>query len=978
MRKFLLSLLLLAGVATTANLVFAGDWENFPNGREPLYHGSHSAVQKYSSTLGSSFGYGDSTYIGYSPGNGSPANPWSIKASTTTAATTDVHRPPKAGCMWQWDPAEAGNTFINGDSLEGWWPIRLQWRYLLDTTQPDFNLPGAAVDFGNLTNYYPVHGRTTGVIGVWHHDQGGDPTGTGTALNGAPSNHVTWVPLQGQYSAWCGLREHLDVSQADAITGNPFNADAAMWNVHIRYSGGIAVPKFPGYVDQWDQMLYRDIDMSAHTDNNLVLGFQYSTRMSTGADLIGWFDKDPLSPTSSLAGLNCSTGNYISNWDLAGAGPVDSFMVYVGQPTEGTFQQFNGCGDAKPRAAIYDPLRRWFDEVVEANDPGKVIELISAAGNDSNHVIAGGTAITVTNSQLSPILGASGGKVRLVFRVKTNSQISDATNNGYNSRGRGAAQVDNVTYTLTPSGAASPAGWGDFEAANSIDNTQNALNAWRSTGKPPTIMTHVAQLNSAGNPYTDLCGADPTQVGRICSMAGGIITFGRASDGAIGDPTPFTSDHEISNGIMSPTIQLRSNNGVWPNTIGIKAPGNPGDAIASNDAMVDYETYTEATTDGAPPTATGITYRWLFQLYPQLTNNNVKQWGNLIRSFANYQTDKICFRSLPGITGQEGTGSALGMYKYSTAAAENPNYPDSIKIGWHEESTCYTTGVNACNPTGGVYIDNVSLVLVDGTPLPLSAEIWNWWQTSFPWNDAVTPAFAASFDTAAILVKSGLDIGPADGLNSFDVPGDSIVCAAAGVAPTRIDLVFRILPGPGNYRIVGNSSSGLTPNPSAGTPTTGVGRPAVVSNIASSNLFETFLANNGPFGTPGGHGGTWNPNVWNSARCDTTEANLFPRSVGAPQAQSWQSTYIDAEVGLGPGDAYSGSTVVRSGIGIPRHKCFLASNTAELTDIDCQHDPPAVGAGYDLTWVTATGSGYDGVPTTKEGTRHVAPQSAAS
>src|SRR4029079_8570612 len=118
-----------------------------------------------------------------------------------------------------------------------------------------------------------------------------------------------------------------------------------------------------------------------------------------------------------------------------------------------------------------DPLRRWFDEVVEANDPGKVIELISAAGNDSNHVVN----VTIPNSQLSSILGASGGKVRLVFRVKTNSQVSDVTTGSYNSRGRGAAQIDNVTYSIS-GGASNPAGWGDFESATAINNSQTALN----------------------------------------------------------------------------------------------------------------------------------------------------------------------------------------------------------------------------------------------------------------------------------------------------------------------------------------------------------------------------------------------------------------------------------------------------------------------------------------------------------------------
>jgi hypothetical protein len=388
--------------------------------------------------------------------------------------------------------------------------------------------------------------------------------------------------------------------------------------------------------------------------------------------------------------------------------------------------------------------------------------------------------------------------------------------------------------------------------------------------------------------------------------------------------------------------------------------------------------------------------------YPQLSGGsdpNKPQWGNMIRSFANYQTDAICFRSLPGITGQEGTMLALGMFKYSTAAAQNAAYPDSMKIGWMMESTCYTSGVNACNPTGGVYIDNVSVAIVDGTALPISAEIWNFYQTAFPWNEAVTPVTAASFDTAAILVKTGLDIGPDDALNSYCIPGDSIVASASGIAPIRMDLVFRILPGPGNYRVVGSSSSGLTPVPGVGnltSPATQTAtRPAVVPLVSGANGFwASFLADNGPFGTTStkanppaagkgvgaasGHtGGVWDPNVWNSARADTAEFSFFPRSVGVPSAISWMSTYHEEELGIGSGDGYAATTVHRPGLGLSRHKCFLASNLADPNDIDCIHDPPSSGTGYDLSWVTdqpsgtpaTNGSGYNGQPNTVEGTK---------
>ena len=47
-----------------------------------------------------------------------------------------------------------------------------------------------------------------------------------------------------------------------------------------------------------DQMLYRDINMSANTGSSLTVSFRYRTNMSTGfgnmaSTRTGWFDKDP-------------------------------------------------------------------------------------------------------------------------------------------------------------------------------------------------------------------------------------------------------------------------------------------------------------------------------------------------------------------------------------------------------------------------------------------------------------------------------------------------------------------------------------------------------------------------------------------------------------------------------------------------------------------------------------------------------------
>jgi hypothetical protein len=49
---------------------------------------------------------------------------------------------------------------------------------------------------------------------------------------------------------------------------------------------------------------------------------------------------------------------------------------------------------------------------------------------------------------------------------------------------------------------------GNFESAGSIDNDPNvsALDAWKSTGKPPAIYSHLEQLTSVV--YEDICGPE--------------------------------------------------------------------------------------------------------------------------------------------------------------------------------------------------------------------------------------------------------------------------------------------------------------------------------------------------------------------------------------------------------------------------------------------------------------------------------------
>src|SRR6185295_6839886 len=116
--------------------------------------------------------------------------------------------------------------------------------------------------------------------------------------------------------------------------------------------------------------------------------------------------------------------------------------------------------------------------------------------------------------------------------------------------------------------------------------------------------------------------------------------------------------------------------------------------------------------------------------------------------------------------------------------------------------------VNGVTDRGG-YFDNFSLTVVATPPaVALSVNTWNWLQDTFPFND--TPGIAgvpAAFDTTTALVKTGVNIAPSTGNTSrFDVPGDTSLVFAPG-ASVRVDLVFRILPGPGNYVDASNGAN---------------------------------------------------------------------------------------------------------------------------------------------------------------------------
>jgi hypothetical protein len=206
----------------------------------------------------------DTVYVGKSHSNHvAPDNYWNIYTGTYLPGINV-----STNAVWDWDNTVGTQA---PDSLQGWWPIREQYNAAGGLTLTDDQRPWWALDHGNSGNYVIAQGsaakRTYGVVSYWHADPGNN---AGSAM--------MWSPITGTKSAWCGLRQHGDLSVVDAVTKNPFNQDVVQFlgrgNV-----GGVGSPqRFPGYVDQADQMLYRDIAMTP--SQTLTVGFNYRTRMS--------------------------------------------------------------------------------------------------------------------------------------------------------------------------------------------------------------------------------------------------------------------------------------------------------------------------------------------------------------------------------------------------------------------------------------------------------------------------------------------------------------------------------------------------------------------------------------------------------------------------------------------------------------------------------------------------------------------------
>ncbi|HTM57063.1 MAG TPA: FlgD immunoglobulin-like domain containing protein [Candidatus Udaeobacter sp.] len=147
----------------------------------------------------------------------------------------------------------------------------------------------------------------------------------------------------------------------------------------------------------------------------------------------------------------------------------------------------------------------------------------------------------------------------------------------------------------------------------------------------------------------------------------------------------------------------------------------------------------------------------------------------------------------------------------------------------------------------------------------------DWYQDAFPLDDSafVSPRF---FSRATALIGSGRNTAALTGnLQRHDIPQGWARVTPTG-AVTRVDLVFRIFPGPGNYRDSSKTSSGLITFPA-------VYPGGVQISPGDGTFWSKYIASAGTYGTgsPGTNGTPhfpslpyserWDPTTWNSERC---------------------------------------------------------------------------------------------------------------
>ena len=721
-----------------------------------------------------------------------------------------------------------------------------------------------------------------------------------STVSGSPGN------INGARSAWCGLRPTSDTgAPIDELTGNPFTNAENQWDTR---GGGAVRSAYPGYSNLWNQLLYRDFTYSGAS-----IPMSFRVRTDFGVLVTGdpagsaWFTPDPT-----------SVSNLVLN-------PADSLCVWIGKPKD---------------TLVYDTNRRYLSEVVDFGSSPQPQKLYSAKGRlPIDRVAATDTTINVTIPT-----AAWGATVRVVFQVHTNRAESDQATSatGFNSLD-GAVVLDDVNVGGNIS---------TFDAAQSIrprvllsqaglETAISPATTWITTGRPPAWYGHIHNANDL--PYDDPCGGLDGSGARTCNLAGNIMVMSNHDDAS------HNFYRESQNWAVSPTIVL---NPSAPQGILQGTPAGLQTAASKLNMQWDYYSGFD---DNA---VTGIFF-WYAVRYMgtglatlnQIAAPFVANWSpfntlGFISSFGS-----------PNCQVNFTDGDMEGIIPIANS--------DSCQIAFENQTRCGRFGATACGETRGSYWDNVQAGFVRaGAAVPaVSTGGWMLYGDTFPFSEDVAPG-TVNFDTTTALVMNSLNNGTAQGGQGV-ARGDTLVYQSAFAGgDARMDLVFRIWPGPGNYagRNTGAGSQDpwtLRHNRILKVPAVG----DVAGNYASANdgsFWGQYMGNNGQVGSASGHTATyWDPQTWNSARMDSGQANYYPiqqRAIGLPTVDTWQSTYHELDPNY---------TI----LGITRDLCFLVDPALANDHTNtCCSAAQCGAAPFNTTWPPA---GYDPTATTStiEGTK---------
>jgi hypothetical protein len=826
------------------------------------------------------------------------------------------------GGKWDFDTPYYAADLTGTDSTQFWTFVQAPQasdgttKYLTTVSRPFWYY-----DYGNdvcngdhnLTADRLAHGRATRIVGfagVWHQDNLTTVPDTGRVSPGFATN------ITGSGSAWCGLRACGDLNApVDPYSGNRYSAD----NERMDFRGP-ASPRsaWPGYAGQWDQLMYRDFPYSAVTPGTIQFDFRAELNPSPTGDPGtppnnggGWFTPDPF----SSANLVC-----IAN---SGAEPVDSFEVWVGAPKE---------------TGVYDSAHRYLSDTID----------FGLSGSSAPAILFAKTGVVSGNSGAIAIpAGASWSNVRVVFRVKTNRFSDDArpsfspSATAWNST-TGAVVIDNVNVNGSLS---------DFESASQIlprftrvgnAFTENSPSAsWITTGRSPAYYGHIHNMNDL--PFADPCGK------LFCNLSQNILV--QSNHDPDGANPAHTFHRESQNWACSPTIVLHD--------LGGRAAAQGSPPTLRTDASgtdLQYDFYSGF--DDAGLSGVFFWYALRTEYDPALANATEKTVEGPITT---------TWGAMATAGGINDFGTPVCQTLDSSPGDLDPfihiSHADSLQVGLENQTRCARFAATACGATDGSYWDNLRMGFITGAVFKPNVSTYFWFLLgdTFPFNEGVSPG-SAGFDTVTALVKDGLNNAKTGGGEGV-ISGDSLVYSSSFSGnDTRMDLVFRIKPGPGNYSLKGNRTSALwkvPSDPSQGTASAG-------DNSFWGQYMKQTAEQNGEVGSsPTGHTSTvWDPQTWNSARMDSAQqTNLFPvqfRSIGNVATDTWQGTYIESDPKGGAQG--NGGTPAPLALANPQPMCFVVDPNGPLNQsnicCDMAHCAALPGA------PSYPPAGYPGAPTT--------------